>query len=92
MRRWVIGKNTNHPFSKAVSLYFKTVLYQYQGKVEKVEPAATQMLQICQEHGFSAWEAAATVMKGWARAEQDCFEEGIAIIRKGIAAWERDKG
>ena len=88
----VIGKNTNHPFSKAVSLYFKTVLYQYQGKVEKVDPAATQMLQICQEHGFSAWEAAATVMKGWARAEQDCFEEGIAIIRKGIAAWEETRG
>ena len=88
----VIEKNTNHPFSEAVSLHFKTVLYQYQGKVEKVEPAATQMLQICQEHGFSAWEAAATVMKGWARAEQDCFEEGIAIIRKGIAAWEETRG
>ncbi len=37
-------------------------------------------------------EAAATVLKGWALAEQDCFEEGIAIIRKGIAAWEETRG
>ncbi len=88
----VIGKDTNHPFSEAVSLHFKTVLYQYQGEVEKVAPAATQMLQICQEHGFSAWEAAATVMKGWASAEQNCPEAGIAIIRKGIAAWEETRG
>ena len=88
----VIGKDTNHPFSEAVSLHFKTVLYQYQGEVEKVAPAATQMLQICQEHGFSAWEAAATVMKGWAFAEQHCPEEGIATIRKGIAAWEQTRG
>ena len=88
----VIGKDTNHPFSEAVSLHFKSVLYQYQGEVEKVGPAATQMLQICQEHGFSAWEAAATVMKGWAFAEQNCPEEGIATIRKGIAAWEETRG
>ena len=88
----VIGKDTNHPFSEAVSLHFKTVLYQYQGEVEKVVPAATQMLQICQEHGFSAWEAAATVMKGWALAEQNYTEEGIAVIRKGIGAWEETRG
>ena len=88
----VIGKDTNHPFSEAVSLHFKTVLHQYEGEVEKADTAVTQMLQICQEHGFSAWEAAATVMKGWASAEQSCPEEGIAIIRKGIAAWKETRG
>ena len=88
----IIGKDTNHPFSEAVSLHFKTVLYQYQGETEKVNTSATQMLQICQEHGFSAWEAAATVMKGWAFAAQNCPEEGIAMIREGIAAWKETRG
>ena len=88
----VIGKNSNHPFSEAVSLHFKTLLHQYRGEVEGVKTSATQMLQICQEHGFSVWEAAATVMKGWALAEQNCPEEGIATIRKGIAAWEETRG
>ena len=86
-----IGKDRSHPFSDAVLLHFKSVLYQHQEKVEEVETTATQMLQICQEHGFSLWEAAATVMKGWALTELDRSEEGIAMIRKGIAAWEKTR-
>ena len=91
-RAVIIGKDTNHPFSEAVSLHFKTVLYQYRGEAEEVNTSATQMLQICQEHGFSAWEAAATVLKGWALAAQDCPEEGIAMIREGIDAWKETRG
>ena len=87
-----IGKESNHPFSEAVSLHFKTLLHQHRGEVEEVKTSATQMLQICQEHGFSVWEAAATVMKGWALAEQNCLEEGISTIRKGITAWEETRG
>ena len=86
-----IGKDSNHPFSEAVSLHFKTVLYQYRGEVAEVETAAQQMLQICQEHAFSGWEAAAIVMKGWTIAEQNRPEEGIAMIRKGIAAWKETR-
>ena len=87
----IIGKNTNHPFSDAVLLHFKTVLYQYRGEVEQVDTSATQMLQICKEHGFSVWEAAATVMKGWVLAEQNHTEEAITMIRKGIATWEETR-
>ena len=86
-----IGKDRSHPFSDAVLLHFKSVLYQHQEKVEEVETTATQMLQICQEHGFSLWEAAARVMKGWALTELNHSEEGIAMIRKGIAAWEKTR-
>lgn len=87
-----IGKDTNHPFSEAVSLHFRTVLYQYRGEAEEVNTSATQMLQICQAHGFSAWEAAATVLKGWAFAAQNSPEEGIAMIREGINAWKESRG
>ena len=86
-----IGRDRSHPFSDAVLLHFKTMLHQHQDEVEKVETTATQMLQICQEHGFSLWEAAATVMKGWALTELNRSEEGIAMIRKGIAAWEKTR-
>ncbi|MDE0682657.1 MAG: AAA family ATPase [Candidatus Poribacteria bacterium] len=88
----IIGKDTNHPFSEAVSLHFKTVLYQYRGEAEKVMTSATQMLQICQAHGFSAWEAAAMVLKGWAFVVLNCPEEGIAMIREGIDAWKETRG
>ena len=86
-----IGKDRSHPFSDAVLLYFTTVLNQHRDDVEKVERAATEMLQICQEHGFSLWEAAATVMQGWALTELNHPEKGIPMIRKGIAAWEKTR-
>ena len=86
-----IGKDRNHPFSDAVVLHFKTVLYQYEGDVENVNTTATEMLAICQEHGFSGWEAVAMVMKGWTLAEQNRSEEGIAMIHKGIAAWKKTR-
>lgn len=86
-----IGEDRNHPFSDAVLLHFKTLLYQYEGNVESVNTAATEMLAICQEHGFSGWEAVAMVMKGWALAEQNRSEEGIAMICKGIAAWKKTR-
>ena len=86
-----IGKDRNHPFSDAVLLHFKTVLYQHEGNVEKVDTAATEMLAISQEHGFSSWEAAATVMKGWALTEQNHSEDGITMIRKGIDAWKKTR-
>ena len=86
-----IGEDRNHPFSDAVLLHFKTVVYQHEGNIEEVNTAATKMLAICQELGFSSWEAAATVMKGWVLAEQNHLEEGIAMIHKGIAAWEKTR-
>ena len=88
----LIGKDTNHPFSEAVSLHFRTVLYQYRGEAAEVNTSATQMLQICQAHGFSTWEAAAMVLKGWAFAAQNCPEKGAAMIREGIAAWKEARG
>ena len=86
-----IGTDKNHPFSDAVLLYFRTVLYQYESNVAEVDTAATKMLATCQEHGFSSWEAAATIMKGWGLAEQSDPEQGIAMIRQGIAAWKQTR-
>ena len=86
-----IGEDRNHPFSDVVLLYFKTLLYQYEGNVDQVNTAAIEMLAICQEHGFSNWEAAATVMKGWVLAEQNQPEDGIAMICKGITEWEKTR-
>ena len=85
-----IGQDRKHPFSEAVLLYFATVIYQYRGEVEKVDAYATRLLSVCQEHGFTVWEAAGTVMKGWALAMGDKYtpKEGIAMIQKGIEKWK----
>jgi len=86
-----IAQERRHPFSQAVSLHFTTLLYQYQGDVASVDHYATQLLNLCQEHGFSVWHSAAKVMKGWAMSEQGQPEHGIAMCQEGIAAWTQTR-
>ena len=76
-----------------VSLHFGALLYQQRRDVEKVNTYATELLVICREHGFSVWEPTGRIMKGWA-LQQDAgntHEEGIALIREGIADWEANR-
>ena len=39
------------------------------------------------EQRFAFWVVAATVLRGWALAEQGQRAEGIAQIRQGLADW-----
>ncbi|MDE0635989.1 MAG: AAA family ATPase [Candidatus Poribacteria bacterium] len=88
-----MGEERPHPFSQVVSLHFGALMYQLRQDVEKVNAYATEMLAICREHGFSVWEPTGKIMKGWA-LQQDAdnsHEEGIALIREGIADWEANR-
>jgi predicted ATPase len=40
------------------------------------------------EQRFAFWLVSATVLRGWALAEQGQGAEGIAQIRQGLAAWQ----
>lgn len=88
-----MGEERPHPFSQVVSLHFGALMYQLRQDVEKVNAYATEMLAICREQGFSVWEPTGKIMKGWA-LQQDAdnsHEEGIALIREGIADWEANR-
>ena len=88
-----MGEDRPHPFSQVISLHFGALMYQLRQDVEKVNVYATEMLAICREHGFSVWEPTGKVMKGWALQQNsdETHEEGIALIREGIAEWESNR-
>ena len=88
-----MGEERPHPFSQVVSLHFGALLYQQRRDVEKVNTYATELVAICQEHGFSVWEPTGKIMKGWALQQNsnDTHEEGIALIQEGIAEWESNR-
>jgi predicted ATPase len=44
------------------------------------------MIALSAEHGFTLQLAYATVLRGWAMAEQGRDQEGIALIQEGLAA------
>jgi predicted ATPase len=40
------------------------------------------------EQKFAFWSVSATVLQGWALAQQGQGAEGMAQIRRGLAAWQ----
>ena len=45
-------------------------------------------MRLSTEQRFAFWLVSATVLRGWALAEQGQGAEGIAQIRQGLAAWQ----
>lgn len=56
-----------------------------------VQKSARALLRISTEHGLLYWRTAGLVCLGWALAQQEKPEEGIAHIRRGLAD-SRDMG
>jgi predicted ATPase len=53
-----------------------------------VEKRAEEVLVLSAERGLIHWEAQAIVLRGWVLAQQGQEEEGIAQIRRGLAAYQ----
>ena len=61
-----MGEERPHPFSQVISLHFGALMYHQRGDVEKVNAYATELIAISREHGFTVWEPAGRILKGWA--------------------------
>ncbi|ANW00027.1 adenylate/guanylate cyclase domain-containing protein [Bradyrhizobium icense] len=73
-----------HPFSMAVALAYAAMLHQFRREPAEVRARADAVRSICAEHGFSYYHAWATIMNGWAVAEDGDVEDGIARVRVGV--------
>jgi predicted ATPase len=51
-----------------------------------VQKQAESLIVLSRDQGFAMFEAWGTMLRGWALAEQGKAEEGIALIREGLAA------
>jgi len=80
-----LAQTLSHPFSLAFAGCFFGVLRQYRGEVLAAQETAESLIALSAEHRFPHWLAWATTLRGWAMAEQGSKEEGIALIREGLA-------
>ena len=81
------GRELGHPTSRALALYFASMLRQYCRDVPAVHESAEATMAIGTEHGLSLWQANGLIMRGWALAEEGACAEGIAQMRRGLTAW-----
>jgi predicted ATPase len=81
------GEELGHPTSRALALYFDTIVHQYRRDAKAVQQGAEATMAIGTEHGLSLWLANGLVMRGWALAEQGACAAGIALLRQGLTDW-----
>jgi DNA-binding winged helix-turn-helix (wHTH) protein/predicted ATPase len=82
-----LARQVGHAYSLALALYFAAILYQWCGQPAASRACAEELLRLADEHGFMLWSAGGTVLRGRAVAEQGALAEGIADMRRGLAAW-----
>jgi predicted ATPase len=63
-------------------------IYQFRREVQQTQERAEALMTLSTEQRFAFWVVSATVLRGWALAEQGQGAEGIAQIRQGLAAWQ----
>ena len=83
-----LAQELSHPFSVGFALAFAAWLHAYRREARLTLEAADANITLATKQGFAFVRAHATVLRGWALAEQGQGEEGMTQIRQGIAAYQ----
>lgn len=79
-----VARRLDHPFSLVVALAYAAMLHQFRREPAIVRVHADAAYAVCAEYGFSYYLAWATIMDGWASAEEGDLERGIVRLRDGL--------
>jgi len=63
-------------------------VHQYLDEPRHARECAEAAIALASEQGFPYWLAWATVLRGWALAEQGSSEEGVGQMCEGLAAYQ----
>jgi class 3 adenylate cyclase/predicted ATPase len=81
-----LAQDLSHPHSLACALGFAALLHQLRREWQPAREQAETAIALATEHGFPVWAAWGAIVRSWTLTEQGQKEEGIAEMRKGIAA------
>lgn len=81
-----LARQLSHPFSLAWAVGWNARRWQSLRDSQAVQEQAETLLTIGNEYGFSQFVAHGSILKGWALADQGNEEEGITLMRQGLAA------
>ncbi|MBV8134695.1 MAG: AAA family ATPase [Deltaproteobacteria bacterium] len=82
-----MARNKNDPYQLTIARYFEGLLYRLFREPRYVEAASEQALAISEEHGFTLYKERARTLLGWAKAHLGSTNQGVSLIRQGIAGY-----
>ena len=83
------ARGLSHPNSLAAAEFFLNIVQEYRREAGAVQETAERVIAFSTEHGFGAWLLFSTSHRGWAIAESGHLEDGIALMREGLAIAHR---
>ena len=83
----LLAQELKHPPSLAFALTWAATVRQNCREAHTTQEQAEALIALSTEQGLAIWVAYGTVLQGWALAQQGQWEEGIAQMRRGYAAW-----
>ena len=88
-----LARELQHPLSLAIALLFAGMLYRWRRDAKLAGNFAEEALKLStKEGGFAQASAMSTALLGWAWSVQDQKQDGIELIRQGLAAYRATGG
>jgi predicted ATPase/class 3 adenylate cyclase len=82
-----LARQLAHPFMLVHALDFAAWLYLYRREVQQTREQAQADVVLATEHKIAFFLAHGTIFLGWALVEEGQTTEGIAQMRRGLAAY-----
>jgi predicted ATPase len=86
------ARDVHHPFSLALTQAYAAMLHQFRQEPHTASKHADMVLALCTEHNIAYYLAWATIIQGWALAEQHRREEGLPQMQQGLTAFQATGG
>ena len=82
----ILRSQVQHPYSVAFGVTVAAFLRQYLGDPPAARALAEEAVVISEAHGLAFIGAMASMFEGWARTREGELDEGMAQMRRGLAA------
>ena len=83
-----LARKLGHPFTFAFALLFAGQLHSYRRETDPTLALTAEVMTISAKQDFPMLLHQASMIRGWALAEQGDAVEAIAQIRQGMAEWK----
>lgn len=79
-----LARHSNHPFSRAQALLYRSFLHQHRREAEAAGRFAKETERLAAEQGFPFWLAESIIVQGWALAQTGAAAQGLELLRNGL--------
>lgn len=79
-----------HPYTLAWALSYSALIESLNDDLDKLRAAADRLIHCADQHRFPFWRMVGLMSLGWwTHRSGNGAERGIALLREGLAGWER---